>query len=178
VWLVAPGGTSTVGPGTKGSIVYRVDVEQATRLSPATVASIVDATLADPRGWINEGWSFRRVSSGTVNMVVRVATPSTVDKECAKYGLKTGGVVSCRGGNFVNLNLTRWTQGIPAYAGHPDQYDHLVVNHEVGHRLGHNHVGCPGPGRPAPVMMQQYFGLDGCTANIWPYAAAGGTYLD
>jgi uncharacterized protein DUF3152 len=177
VWLVAPGGTGTVGPGTRGAIVYRVEVEQATGLSPGAVAAVVDATLDGSRGWINEGWSFRRVASGSVNLVVRVATPSTVDKECLKYGLHTGGVVSCRGGNYVNINLTRWTQGIPAYAGHVIEYDHLVVNHEVGHRLGHGHVGCPAPGAPAPVMMQQYYGLNGCQPNVWPYALDG-RYLD
>jgi hypothetical protein len=52
-----------------------------------------------------------------------------------------------------------------------------VVNHEVGHALGHGHVGCPAAGAPAPVMQPQYYGLDGCAQNIWPYTGDGG-YLD
>ena len=43
----------------------------------------------------------------------------------------------------------------------PATYRILAVNHEVGHALGHGHVGCQSTGGLAPVMMTQYFGLNG-----------------
>jgi hypothetical protein len=175
VWNLAAGHAGPVGPGTKGLIRYRVEVEQATKLSASGVAAVIDSTLAGGRGWTNEGWAFERVTLPTaqVNMVVRLATPKTVDKYC--YPLTTAGVVSCRIGNLVMLNLTRWNIGVPAYSGQVGQYRILLVNHEVGHRLGHSaHPPCPGADLPHPVMMQVYYtGLQGCAKNVWPYAEDG-----
>jgi hypothetical protein len=175
VWKLASGGTGIVG--ASGTLyTYRVEVEQATKLNADAVAQIVDQTLAAPRGWTNEGKRFRRVSSGSVNMVIRVAIPATVDKLCRP--LLTGGVVSCRNGNLVMINLTRWNTGVKAFGSDVAGYRQLVINHEVGHRIGHSgHPKCPGQGKPAPVMMQVYYtGLQGCVKNLYPFAEDG-TYI-
>jgi hypothetical protein len=75
------------------------------------------------------------------------------------------------------VNLRRWLLGSPTFAGTPAEYRHLIINHEVGHEIGiRTHMGCPGPGRPAPVMMQQIKGLNGCVSNAWPFDEDG-TYL-
>ncbi|CAN5484272.1 hypothetical protein BH09ACT12_BH09ACT12_23930 [soil metagenome] len=66
------------------------------------------------------------------------------------------------------LNAWRWLNGADAYEGNLNDYRRYLVNHEVGHALGKAHVGCPGSGLPAPVMMQQTKGLGECSANPWP----------
>ncbi|MDQ1644315.1 MAG: hypothetical protein QOJ50_499 [Cryptosporangiaceae bacterium] len=167
-FTIAPGRTPVVGTGQL--MTYRVEVENGSGEDPAGFAAQVDGTLGDPRSWTAKGqWAFRRVSSGSVNFVVRLASPDTVDRICGAAGLDTGGFTSCRTGQYVVLNVARWELAVPDFAGDLDTYRHYVVNHEVGHRLKHGHEACPGAGQLAPVMMQQTYGLKGCVANGWPF---------
>jgi hypothetical protein len=180
---VAPGGTGVVGSG--GTLLrYEVAVQTSLSESPADVAATVDSVLGNAqRGWLRGGqWRFQRVSGGAFDFVVELATPSTTDAICGRYGINTQGQVSCRGQKNVVINSARWergtngtTEGASAYA--PANYRILAINHEVGHALGHGHVPCPGEGDKAPVMQTQYFGLNGCVQNIWPYDSDG-SYLD
>ncbi|MEV7345257.1 DUF3152 domain-containing protein [Streptomyces sp. NPDC093544] len=172
-FTTATGGSKTVGQGSR-LLRYEVVVEDGLTQSAADVAGQVEGILADPRGWTADGESsFRRVSGGTPDFVVRLATPATVDKICGRYGLDTGGEVNCSVGKDVVVNLKRWLLATPVYADDVDAYRALIINHEVGHFLGHGHVTCPGAGKPAPAMMQQIKGMHGCTPNVWPYDTKG-----
>ncbi|MFI0238743.1 DUF3152 domain-containing protein [Streptomyces sp. NPDC016845] len=180
----------TSGPGTfdtasasgtavgKGTIRrYKVQVEHGTGISAEAAAKEIDGVLGDPRGWTADGRDgFRLVASGPYDFEVKIATPDTVDRICGAAGLHTRGEVNCDVGDQVIVNLKRWNTGSPQFAGPLHEYRALIINHEVGHRIGHGHETCPGPGRPAPAMMQQIDGLKGCRANAWPYDGHG-TYL-
>ncbi|WP_460062749.1 DUF3152 domain-containing protein [Streptomyces sp. YKOK-I1] len=168
-FVTASGGGDPVGKGKK-PLRYRVEVETGLRLSTADVARQVDAVLADPRGWTADGaLAFQRVSGKTADFVVKVATPGTVDKVCLEGGLDTHGDFNCNVFDKVMVNLERWELATPVYAQDIPSYRALIINHEVGHYLGHGHVGCPGAGKSAPAMMQQIKGMDGCVPNVWPY---------
>ncbi|MGX1910756.1 DUF3152 domain-containing protein [Streptomyces phaeochromogenes] len=172
-FATAGGGSGTVGKGSR-VLSYKVVVEDGLTQSAADVAEQVEGILADPRGWTADGRSgFRRVSSGTADFVVRLATPGTVDAICGRYGLNTRGEVNCNVGKDVVVNLKRWLLATPVYAADVDAYRALIINHEVGHFLGHGHVTCPGAGKPAPAMMQQIKGMLGCKPNVWPYDTRG-----
>ncbi|MDI9887834.1 DUF3152 domain-containing protein [Streptomyces sp. HNM0645] len=154
---------------------YKVLVEDGIDIGANQAAAEVAAILADDRGWTRGGsHSFRLVSSGPYDFVVKIAAPGTVDRVCGAAGLLTRGEVNCRVGEDVVVNLKRWMLGSPEFDGPIGDYRALIVNHEVGHRLGRGHEGCPGPGEPAPAMMQQIKGLQGCVANAWPYDRDGG----
>ena len=168
-FVVAHGTGKRVG-GAGRLVRYQVVVEVGAGVEPAAFASVVEETLADPRGWLGAGqWSFQRVESGHIDLVIHLATPGTVDAICGRYGLHTKGEVSCRGGDNVAINLKRWLTGVPWYADALGDYRHMLLNHEVGHYLGHGHATCPGAGRPAPVMQTQTYGLGACVRNSWPY---------
>lgn len=153
---------------------YKVEVEGGIDLSSSDAAHEIAAILADPRGWTADRHDgFQLVSAGPADFVVKIATPDTVDALCAAAGLDTGGEVNCDVGPTVVVNLKRWMLGSPQFGGPLREYRALIINHEVGHRIGHGHEDCPGPGRLAPVMMQQIKGLHGCLANAWPYDRKG-----
>ena len=162
------------GPGTLRR--YQVQVENGSGVSPAGAAAEIQAIVAHPRGWARNGRGRFQLVSERPDFVIRIATPATADKLCAAAGLDTGGQLNCETGGGVVVNLRRWLLGSPQFDGTPATYRHLIINHELGHALGLGHLGCPGSGRPAPVMMQQIKGLDGCRSNAWPYAA-NRTYL-
>ncbi len=161
---VAPGGAPVSG-GT-GATTYTVEVERGLPFAPRAVAREVDRTLGDPRGWSADGdHALARVPrDGDLRVVL--ASPRTADRLCAP--LLTRGRLSCRNGDTVVLNAWRWLHGADTYRGDRAGYRRYLVNHEVGHALGHAHVGCPAPGEPAPVMVQQTKGLEGCRRNPWP----------
>ena len=147
---------------------YRVQVEGGLGVDVAEFAGAVDRTLADSRSWgADDRLSFQRVDDASADFTVVLASPTTADRLCRP--LDTAGIYSCGIGSTAVINSMRWLEGADAYDGHLPEYRQYVVNHEVGHVLGHHHDQCAGKGRDAPVMMQQTKGVGSCTAQPWPY---------
>ncbi|MFC9236950.1 DUF3152 domain-containing protein [Streptomyces decoyicus] len=173
-----PVGGEAKAPGHGKVLRYRVDVEEGLPLDGKLFAEAVHKTLNDERSWAHGGqMTFQRVSSGDVNFVITLASPGTTDTWCAKSGLDTSeDNVSCDSAatDRVMINAYRWAQGAQTY-GHDKMlaYRQMLINHEVGHRLGHNHESCSRKGALAPVMMQQtkFLTTDGvtCRPNSWPF---------
>jgi Protein of unknown function (DUF3152) len=162
---IVAGSTAPMGGGRL--VTYRIELESGLTLADAVVAARVDAALSDPRSWTAAGDVALQRVDGDATVVIRLATPATVDRLCLP--LRTNGIFSCHSNGAVNLNVVRWQQGAEGWPLPMSEYRAYMVNHEFGHAIGHGHVGCPGIGAVAPVMMQQTKGLDGCTPNAWPY---------
>jgi len=167
VGAFTPATRETSVTGTGPLVTYTVEVEDAVGYSVEEFARIVDETLADPRSWTADGAvAFQRVASGGQVRVV-LATPATVDQLCLP--LQTNGLYSCHQGGTVALNSNRWLNGTDEWPGPLVEFRHYAVNHEMGHAIGHGHEYCGAAGQPAPVMMQQSKGLEGCLPNGWPF---------
>lgn len=173
-----PAGAVAAPPGAR-VVRYTVEVEGGVVIDRAAFGQTVGAVLGDGRGWqavdrvrfvnVSVTEATAKVPASPADLRIMLASPDTTDRLCAP--LRTLGQVSCHaGGGKVVLNLRRWVLGAPAYGTDLAAYRTYLVNHEVGHGLGHGHVSCAGQGKPAPVMHQQTYGLGGCTAWPWPSA--------
>jgi hypothetical protein len=164
--VVVPGKSTRSGRGPLRR--YYVEVEAGIRIDRRWFARRVHQILADRRSWGGTGRvSFQRVGlNRTAHFRVTLATPSTTDSLCYPY--ITGGIYSCANGGRAVLNLMRWRRGADAYRRNLRGYRIYLVNHEVGHLLGHAHRYCTRAGARAPVMMQQTKGVGSCRANPWP----------
>jgi hypothetical protein len=171
---------STTGPvlGTKGPLRrFRVAVEKGSGQDVATFAAMVQATLGDKRSWTGGGTLRLQLVAGgkPSDFTVYLATRVTAGRMCLAGGtnivIHGRPYTSCRTTGESIINLDRWMLSSTPYLAAKiplGAYRQYVINHEVGHELGHHHVGCPKAGGPAPVMVQQTLTLRGCVPNAWP----------
>lgn len=151
------------------TVTYSVTTKGIITASLAEFKQQANATLNDGRGWARLGVAFQEVADGgSFTLVLSEASqlPSFSSGCSADY--------SCRAGRYVVINQDRWMGATPSWnngGGSLRDYRHMVVNHETGHWLGHDHEYCGGPGQSAPVMQQQSIDLQGCSFNPWPLAS-------
>jgi hypothetical protein len=186
-WRVIPGAGEPFGTGRL--FTYTVEVEDGVELEggPVGFATTVDSTLRNPKSWIGSGrYRFQRIDdSRAAALRISLASQETTRRLC---GFQIPFDASCwkPGDHRVVISTARWARGAVAFQGNVVQYQQYAVNHEVGHGLGFSHIACDGPGRLAPVMMQQTWGVaddylaalgtdhvaaDGlvCQPNAWPF---------
>jgi hypothetical protein len=142
---------------------FKVDEDVAKEYDvrvPVQIGFEVMCHLNDPEGWSKHGYFFEPVLQGE-KVLIRLSSPATIEKICGN------GSLSCAelGGRHMYLNAYRWFNGAPKSKLSVDGYHQQIVNHEIGHILGHGHKKCPCKGCPAPVMMQQTKGIGECAPN-------------
>ncbi|MDO4908669.1 MAG: DUF3152 domain-containing protein [Corynebacterium sp.] len=190
---IAPVDDSTVGQGTQKAVRYTVEVENPIDTNAyggdAAFVKLIESTLSSPLSWTKDSrFSFQHVDTAAqANLHIQLATPETVHRYC---GHSIDAETSCytSDGERVLINEARWVRGATTFQGDIGSYRQYVINHEVGHSLGYQHVACPADGELAPVMMQQTLSLSNadliaiadagdyensgnhtCRFNAWPY---------
>lgn len=149
------------------TIYYQVEVWGSVETDINDFKSKVAETYKDARGW-SQIATFKEVQSGgDFSLILSDAASLDATPGCS-------GDLSCTTwSNQVIINDLRWREGTEASraAGMSTRdYQHMVINHETGHWLGHyaHEESCPNGG-PAPIMLQQSTGLRGCDSfNAWP----------
>ncbi|WP_072481666.1 DUF3152 domain-containing protein [Amycolatopsis australiensis] len=165
-WHVVPGSGPQVGTGRLYTYTIEVEdgIDPSSYAGDDAFAAAVEGTLSDPKkGWTWDGKiALQRVDANFPNPSFRVSltTPETTHRPDA-CGFQIKFEASCYRKSLgrVLINLARWVRGAKAFNADMTGYRQYAINHEVGHALGNQHVGCGGNGQPAPVMMQQSFGV-------------------
>jgi Protein of unknown function (DUF3152) len=153
-------------PAQKMTVTYEVATKGTITANLSEFKQQANQTLNDARGWARMGVFFQEVASGgQFTLVLSEAS------QLPTFSAGCSADYSCNAGRYVIINQDRWlgaTASWNAAGGSVRDYRHMVVNHETGHWLGHDHEHCGGSGQAAPVMQQQSIDLEGCTFNPWP----------
>lgn len=125
--------------------------------------------LNDERGWPRAGAVFEQSTDGNCDFDLILSQAS----QMTSFSTSCSVEYSCRVGSSVIINDDRWKGSVAQWLGAGGdlaRYRTMVINHEVGHRLGHmdNETTCAGEGQLAPLMQEQSIYLDGCKVNEYP----------
>ena len=147
------------------TVTYLTRVDPDVKYDAQRFANEVDMYLADPHGWESKGYNFVRArtreSSGRT-VIIQLSSTSTIARSGCKNPSLSCAVMN---GTELHVNAMRWMRGSKESGLSIHDYRQYVISHEMGHILGHDHVKCPGPGQPAPIMMQQTLGIGSCSPN-------------
>lgn len=167
----------TASESGNGLITYTYCVASKGEVGDLTeFANTVFSTLNDPRGWPRAGAVFQENEGADPNTDPNACSMTltlAAADQMTSFSTECSDEYSCRVGNDVIINIDRWnnaTEGWRNAGGTVERYRTMVINHEVGHRLGHldNELTCPAVNQPAPLMQQQSMDLLGCVPNEWP----------
>ncbi|WP_278802457.1 DUF3152 domain-containing protein [Bifidobacterium pullorum] len=167
----------TASESGNGVITYTYCVASRGEVGDLTeFANTVFSTLNDPRGWPRAGVIFQENEGADPNTDPNACSMTltlAAADQMTSFSTECSDEYSCRVGNDVVINVDRWnnaTEGWLNAGGTVSRYRTMVINHEVGHRLGHldNELTCSAVNQPAPLMQQQSMDLLGCTPNEWP----------
>lgn len=125
--------------------------------------------LNDEHGWPRAGAVFERSTDGNCDFDLVLSQASQMPSFSPSCSVE----YSCRVDQNVIINDDRWKGSVQSWldaGGNLARYRVMVINHEVGHRLGHidNETTCAGEGQLAPLMQEQSMHLDGCKVNEYP----------
>lgn len=151
-------------------------------------ADFIMAVLRHPGGWGRRGHTFERVrvarGGGGPDVVMFLRPPSYMDERFATERLRGLSVTETSPGDpsVIHIHSGNWHAVPEGFEGGLRTYRAYLIQHEIGHCLGHGHEPVPPlllrqqrqqqqheEMPPCPVMYQQTRGTRGrCAPNYRP----------
>jgi predicted metalloprotease len=128
---------------------------------------LIADTLNDHRSWNHEFKQTLDQTQSFVNMYkytrqkIKEKFPELVGLSVCEY-LKTP--------RMIYFDIQNWNSPPKNFTGDRKTYRQYLINHEMGHALGHMHSTLENIKKEdfCPVMYQQTKGTNQCQANQWP----------
>lgn len=152
------------------------DVHPTAKTSAAMFRALAAPLLMHPLGWTKfDKYNFTVVSAkpraSQKDVITVTLTPQAVMNDMFP-DFKNERLSVCNMETLeIAINEQRWLREydddrselqLPAYRAY-------VIQHEVGHAIGHGrHQSCKAPGERTPIMLQQTKGTQGCTPYPFP----------
>ena len=167
-WPAVPVGAVDRTGDHGAELRWSLQLDPSLGLDAAGTAAEVTAALHHPRGWARQRRLVQVEQPALADIRILIAGRDVVKRLCTEAGLEMDRPSSCWTGRYAAIDGQLWRHGVPWFDDLATYRDY-AINHEVGHGVGRHHERCPGAGEPAPVMVQQTLGLDGCLPNPWPF---------
>lgn len=160
------------------TVYYTIDTDPELRGRFDEFRDIINNVLTDPRGWRKYNYTFieQPLTKHTPRILrIKLATLDTIKK------IGCGSATTmCNTAYFsfyrpryhdIHINVQNWDGGSKSSLSIP-RYRIYVINHEVGHALGLDHVKCPASRTNKGSVMQQMTRgpehIAPCFENEWP----------
>ena len=145
------------------TITYKVKFHTSLHLREQMILDKIENVLSDQRGLIRLGYHFEYTTTSP-HITINFVPDTTVTRICSFKGLSCADLSN----NHIYINIKRWQRGASASKLSLDDYRTYLLQHEILHLLGRDHVQCGRPGTKVPVMVQQTLGIGQCKPNPWP----------
>jgi hypothetical protein len=154
--------------GVSYAVTYDVATRGEVQGDLETFRETVAKIFADDRGWKRAGVTFTEVESGGKLHMILASGPEV--KKASP--IVCSDQLSCHVNGSVFINDARWMGASSAYKARNvsvEDYRKMVVNHEVGHFLGHDHdLSCGRASGLGPIMIDKAEHLGSCQPTYWP----------
>jgi hypothetical protein len=142
---------------------YSIEFDKDIIINTNLVIKKITSVLEDKRGWKRLGYNFYHKDKNP-KFKIKIVKEEKIIKACKFSGLSCADMST----NTIYINIKRWRNGSKRSKLSLDDYRTYILNHEIGHLIGRDHVQCNKSGSKVAVMVQQTLGISDCKPNPWP----------
>jgi hypothetical protein len=155
-------------------LTYSLIIDKTLNMKKKYILDKLDFVLSNKKGWKKLGYKFKYIDDiKDIDILIYISPNDYIDNVCGfdkEYKLSCAVTQSNKPNKgIIYLNVDNWRNGSKLSKLCLQDYRNYMVNHEIGHILGRDHLFAKDyKNKLAPVMIQQTKGIENCIPNCWP----------